>query len=337
MAVKGVIDLRNYNFKSEGPLELTGEYEFYWDQMLNPAIEGDSGVLDYIPVPGSWYRLRKVNPEVTRYGFATYRLVILLPEGVDDVSFQMEDVFSASGYFLNGKVIDFLGFPGVNKYQTLTKYSRPLVTGSVTGTRAELLVKVSNFDHMFSGILGGITIGLPEQMRQQRDKELFHGHFLIGAFLIIGIYFLGLYLIRSEHYRLYFALLCILMALRVSIILELPVIESLHMNGLSITRIDFLNIYFFAPFFTLMIRSIFPFEFPGWIFRTVMWISSLFIIIVVVSPISLFSYHVAMVFYFLPADQPCFSLCGSYGLEQGQEPCTCVHHRFADPLRGYAE
>ena len=67
-------------------------------------------------------------------------------------------------------------------------------------------------------------------MHQQREKDLLRGHFLIGAFLIIGIYFLGLYLIRSEHYRLYFALLCLLMALRVSMILELPAIESLNLT-----------------------------------------------------------------------------------------------------------
>ena len=74
------------------------------------------------------------------------------------------------------------------------------------------------------------------QMEQMRDKQLFHGHFLIGAFLIIGIYFLGLYLIRSENYRLYFSVLCILMALRVGLKLELPVIESLNLNGLAMAR-----------------------------------------------------------------------------------------------------
>ena len=297
-AVKGVIDLRNYNFKREGPIELAGEFEFYWNQMLNPALEGDTGEMSYVQVPGSWYNLRKELPEITRYGFATYRLVILLPEGVDELSFRIQDVFSASGYFLNGKAIDYLGFPGVNKFQTLVKYNRPLVSGSVNSADAELLIKVSNFDNRFSGIVGGITVGLPEQMKQQREKELFHGHFLIGAFLIIGIYFLGLYLIRSEHYRLHFALICMLMALRVSMILELPVIDSLNLNGLTTARLDFLNIYFFAPFFTLMIKAIFPFEFPRLIFRIILWISVVFIATVVVSPISLFSYTLPWFFIF---------------------------------------
>ncbi|MFH0759773.1 MAG: sensor histidine kinase [Bacteroidota bacterium] len=298
VAVKGVIDLRNYNFRTEGPVDLEGEFEFYWNQMLNPAAESDSGLFSYISVPGSWHKLKKNHPEITRFGFATYRLVILLPEGVNELSFKIRGVFSASGYFLNGKAIDYLGFPGVNKYQTLVRYNRPLVTGRVNRPEAELLVKVSNFDYQFSGIVGGIVVGLPEQMLQQRQKELFHSHFLIGAFLIIGFYFMGLYLIRSEHYRLYFALICLLMAMRVSMISELPFMDSFNLNGLTRARLDFLNIYFFAPFFTLMIRSIFPIEFPKPAFRLIMWISAVFITMVVVSPISLFSFSLTGFFVF---------------------------------------
>ena len=117
-AAKGILDLREYNFKTGGPVELTGEFEFYWNQMLNPAIESDTGVVSYIQVPGSWYHLRRETPEITRYGFATYRLILLLPDGVNELSFKIEDVFSASGYFPNGKAIDYLGFPGVNKFQS---------------------------------------------------------------------------------------------------------------------------------------------------------------------------------------------------------------------------
>ncbi len=297
-AVKGVIDLRDYNFKSEGPIELKGEYEFYWNQMLNPAIERDSGEMVYITVPGSWYKLTNEYPEIERYGFGTYRLVLLLPEQFEEFALKIEDVFSASSYFLNGKAIDYLGFPGVNKFQTVIKYNRPYVTGSLNKPEAELLVRVSNFDHRLSGIVGGITIGLSEQMKSTREKDLFRGHFFIGSFLIIGIYFLGLYLIRSEHYRLYFSMICLLMAVRVALILEIPLITEMNLNGLALTRLDFLNIYFFAPFFTLMIRSIYPIEFPNLLFKISLWISVAFIIVVVVSPVSLFSFTLTWFFIF---------------------------------------
>ncbi|MEN8202133.1 MAG: sensor histidine kinase [Bacteroidota bacterium] len=306
LAVKGVVNLTNYNFKADGPVELRGEYEFYWNQMLNPAIEGDTGEMVYAAVPGSWYSLRKEHPEIERYGFATYRLILLLPEKVDEITFRIEDVFSSSGYFLNGTAIDYLGFPGVNKYQTVIKYNRPLVTGSVTNREVELLIRVANFDNRMSGIIGGIRVGLPEQMKEQRQKELFRGHFLIGAFLIIGIYFLGLYLIRTEQYRLYFSVICLLMATRVVMILDLPILSNISLNGITRARLDYLNIYFFAPFFAAMIRSIFPIEFPKLIYRSIIWISAVFIAIVVVSPISLFSYSFPWFFGFFIAESTVF-------------------------------
>ena len=298
MVKKGVLDLRDYDFLTRGPVELKGEFEFYWNQMLNPADEGESGEMFYTKVPGTWTKLRREHPEVTRYGFATYRVVILLPEKMDEIALKVKDVFSASGYFLNGKAIDYLGFPGVNKFQTVIRYNRPLMIGSVDDQTVELLIRVSNFDNRLSGITGGITIGKVSQMEEARERELFRGHFLIGAFLIIGIYFLGLYLIRTEQYRLYFSMLCLLMALRVVMIMEIPVIGTLNLNGLTSARLDYLNIYFFAPFFILMIRSIFPIEFPVLIFRISIWISVIFIAIVIVSPISLFSYTMPVFFGF---------------------------------------
>jgi len=297
-AVKGVIDLTGYDFNAHGPLELRGEYEFYWNQMLNPADEKISGEMIYMKVPGSWLNQQDEYPQLTRYGFATYRLKILLPAGMNDIALHVEDVYSASGFFLNGKAIDYLGFPGVNKFQTVTRYSRPVMNGTVSSQEVELLVKVSNFDHRLSGILGCISLGSTAQVQEKRTRELYRGHFLIGAFLIIGFYFLGLYLIRTEQYRLYFSIICFLMALRVVMISELPVFTNLNLSGLTATRLDYLNVYFFAPFFTLMIRSLFPFEFPKWIFRIIIWISVVFIAIVIVSPISLFSFSLLYFFGF---------------------------------------
>ncbi|MCK5067691.1 MAG: sensor histidine kinase [Bacteroidales bacterium] len=298
LAVKGVLDLTEYDFKTNGSLEIRGEFEFYWNQMLNPADDIFSGEMIYMEVPGSWFSLKDEYPQLTRYGFATYRLMLLLPAGMNDIAIKIDDVYSASGYFLNGKAIDYLGFPGVNKFQTVTRYSRPVMTGTVDVQEVELLIKVSNFDHRLSGIVGGIRIGNVTQVKEERTRELFRGHFLIGALLIIAIYFLGLYLIRSEHYRLYFSLICFLMALRVVMLMELPVISSLNLNGLTTARLDYLNVYFFAPFFTLMIRSIFPIEFPRLIFRIIIWISVVFIAIVIVSPISLFSFSLPYFFGF---------------------------------------
>ena len=299
VAEKGVIDLRGYNFKSDGPVNLTGEYEFYWNQMLSASIDRDTGEMFFVNVPGSWNSLKKEHPEVTRYGFATYRLNIRLPEHVNEIAFRIDDVFSASAYFLNGKAIDFQGFPGVNKYQTVLKYRSRLVLASVVNSEAELLIKVSNFEHRSGGIRGHIELGLSEQMQRERQGDLNRGYFLIGAFMIIGIYFLGLQLIRSERYQFYFALLCLLMAIRVMIINDVPLLEYLNLTGRQSARLEYLNIYLFAPLFILMIQSIFPIEFPRWIFKPILWVAMLFLALTIFAPISLVSFTLTYFFIYI--------------------------------------
>jgi len=37
VAVKGVLDLTDWDFKKHGPVNLSGEYEFYWSQHLLPS------------------------------------------------------------------------------------------------------------------------------------------------------------------------------------------------------------------------------------------------------------------------------------------------------------
>jgi hypothetical protein len=36
-AVKGILDLTDWNFKKDGPVDLSGEYEFYWSRHLLPS------------------------------------------------------------------------------------------------------------------------------------------------------------------------------------------------------------------------------------------------------------------------------------------------------------
>ena len=42
VAIKGVIDLSNWDFKAQGTAKLDGEWEFYWKQLLNPENFNDT-------------------------------------------------------------------------------------------------------------------------------------------------------------------------------------------------------------------------------------------------------------------------------------------------------
>ncbi len=44
VAVKGVLDLRGWNFERDGSVNLDGEWEFYWDRLLEPSDFAKTGM-----------------------------------------------------------------------------------------------------------------------------------------------------------------------------------------------------------------------------------------------------------------------------------------------------
>jgi len=80
-AVKGVLDLTDWDFNRDGPVNLSGEWEFYWQQHLIPQdfITDTSNLkTKFIEVPGYWTGYRLEAKKLPGYGYATYRLNILL-------------------------------------------------------------------------------------------------------------------------------------------------------------------------------------------------------------------------------------------------------------------
>ena len=76
----GFLDISSWNFEKDGPVDLNGQWEFYWGKLLEPKDfeSTDSVTAEYINVPGGWARQAgKSYPEI---GYATYRLRIKVPD-----------------------------------------------------------------------------------------------------------------------------------------------------------------------------------------------------------------------------------------------------------------
>jgi len=71
-AVRGVIYLQNWDLAAQGPVELNGEWRFYWQV----ARSQPTGNPDFISVPGAWNGHLVNNQRITGQGIATYHLAI---------------------------------------------------------------------------------------------------------------------------------------------------------------------------------------------------------------------------------------------------------------------
>ena len=74
-AEKGVIDLSGISLEETGEINLDGQWEFYWSELLTPSDfigKIPESECEFIETPGSWTEI-KDNPS---NGYATLRLII---------------------------------------------------------------------------------------------------------------------------------------------------------------------------------------------------------------------------------------------------------------------
>ncbi|MBN2699272.1 MAG: sensor histidine kinase [Bacteroidales bacterium] len=293
----GLLDLSNYNFVTDGPVTLKGEWAFYWNRLLAEEFEKYENDRIFLKVPNPWSHYKKSGLPIERTGYGTYRLTILLPPGIDQMGFEINDVLSSSAWYINGNKIGNVGFPAANKYQTVIRVRSPMIKASLSSKEIDLIVQVSNFDYRTGGITGRIVMGLPDQIIDKGVKKSNISFLLIGIFLIIGIYFLIIFLMSFEQYRFYFSILCILMVFRILIVDEIAIFQNLLISGTARFRLEFLSIYLLVPVILLMIHSMFPVEFRKTWLRILALISIVFIFVVIFTPLNIFSYTI--LFYLL--------------------------------------
>lgn len=97
-AVEGVLDLRGDALEREGAITLTGDWEIYWERLLAP---GEAGIPDgYLPI-GRWNGQALVDGRrLPGMGFATYRLLVHLPEKPQPLALLVPSLVGGSRLFL---------------------------------------------------------------------------------------------------------------------------------------------------------------------------------------------------------------------------------------------
>lgn len=115
IAVKGILDLREIQNSKNFIINLNGEWEFYWKRMMHPHdFNGVKTSPDYYgKVPSYWTDYPQEQVKTEKFGYATYRLTILLPPGYRDALGIDLPVFDSSyDIYLNGKYLGGSGTVG---------------------------------------------------------------------------------------------------------------------------------------------------------------------------------------------------------------------------------
>lgn len=210
-------------------------------------------------------------------GFATYRLVVDLPDRDITLGLLTSGITSAHRLWINGKLVSENGIVG-RTLQESSSYKVPALIRMEAGqTQADIVIQVSNYTHRKAGLFGSLTIGEYNQLNQSMKYKLVSESMIIGCMLIMGLYHILLYTLLSKNWEsLYFGLICILLAMKNGSDSQYILSELIPgMSGDMFLKIEYLGFLGSAPLFLLFCYSIFPNEMskrlrnilciPGWL------------------------------------------------------------------------
>jgi sigma-B regulation protein RsbU (phosphoserine phosphatase) len=311
VARNGVLDLRGWDFDLDGPLNLSGEWFFYWNKILRPDTCKDDYCLpasEIAVLPGRWSRHPRTGEVLPARGAASYCLTVLLNERYSRriLSLKIPEIRSASIIYVNDSLVNRDGIVACNEKDEQFGVS-PAAQSFYPGvSRLTVILAISNFNYPSGGLTTPLLLGTETQITGMMKRALATDLFMFGSLMIIFLYHLTLYLLRrKEKSFLYFGLYCLLVGIfaivsgNVSILVLIPAIPpglvfflfhaSLYLTIPVFGRFLYWNFPGVIPLSFVRIIDPFPFVFliieallPHWICSYTLNIYQIFIVLVIV-------------------------------------------------------
>jgi diguanylate cyclase (GGDEF)-like protein len=284
VAQNGRVDLSQVNLENEAT-DLDGEWEFYWNQLLDPS-EVDQGTLSgYENFPSSWNKYVINQQNVPGSGYATYRLTFNTSQD-QILALKIPKVRTAYQLWVNGILTASAGVVGTSETSMTPQYLPQVVAFNAKQGDNEIVIQMSNYYQSSGGLLNDILLGKEAQLLALRYRGIAYDLFLFGALMIMGIYHLSLFFFRKKDQApLFFGLFCLLIAIR-----TLMVGESFlyfiwpDMDFVIARKIQTLTYYLGVPLIIMFFRSMLPDYFRIRIVRLTQVLAVLYALIVLLTP-----------------------------------------------------
>ncbi len=212
-ATHGVIDLRQHDFSVEAA-ELKGEWAFYWNELRVSDNRGDKATT-FADAPRSWTGMQTAVGPLPGRGYATYSLVILLPELNAPLALSMFEQGTAVRVFANGKLMGERGRVGVDEISTVPDTKPLVLTLPAAGPELRLDLQIANQHYRKGGMWNVVKLGTDPVIRSGLMRRQWLEVFASGCLLIMFMYHLGVHFYyRRGNSSLLFALFCFTLFIR---------------------------------------------------------------------------------------------------------------------------
>ncbi|MCP4138232.1 MAG: SpoIIE family protein phosphatase [bacterium] len=294
----GILDLRDWDFHRDGPVDLKGDWKFKWmeDREEFSSIACDDSKWDVLSVPGSWH-----HKTGTPYGYGWLRLKIRLnPEMKKDtlphLALYLNFFLSAYTMYINNAVFMNSGvvYSSNNEERPqMLKQVQPLSVSSQNNNSEEIVIaaKISNYNYILGGPHKTPRLGLYKQLVSYAWNKDMADFIFLGIMLMMILYHLALWIGRpADKASLYFVFFCFAALLRVVYDTHLVTKSFPHPEMFDIQmKLCFLPITLLYVFASTFYSELFPDEFSKRIVRFFQVLGVLCSLIIIITPVRIFS------------------------------------------------
>jgi signal transduction histidine kinase len=266
VAIKGIYDLREGGFEKTAIYTLNGEWEFYWNRLLEPgSFSGTSGIKTdlYGKVPSYWTEYSINGLPLSGSGFCTYRLVVLLPSAFEKELVLDVPVFDSSfKLFINGQAAGGNGKAGIADSLSAPGYAPYLLHLKPASDSIEIIIQVSNFQHRRGGFWKQMKIGVADQIIREHNRYLFTSYISSGILIAFSLFFFFFFLFyRDDKVPLLFSIFLAGVFFRLICTGVYPVSLILDISWDWIVRLEYLGMYIGAAAWILFMHKLYPLKF----------------------------------------------------------------------------
>ncbi|WP_234117293.1 sensor domain-containing diguanylate cyclase [Clostridium hydrogenum] len=273
-AVKGTLNLKNYNFERNGSLNIQGQWEIYINKLLNPEQVKLQKANRYLNIPSKL--TNQLNGKNT--GYMTMHLKIFLPKGIV-YGIRLESTLSASKIWVNGILQAQVGQVGKSYEEEKSIYLPSYLYFTAPNGVADIVIQTSNYRIIYP-VLKSMKLGLKDKIMNMFIISASIDLIIVGGLFIIELISLCLYSkFKDNKSFLYFSVLCVFTQLR-CLFLNERIIEHLfpNMPFELLSKTAAITYYLYIPIYVLFLKELFP-DLPKKILKAALYFSIIFTII----------------------------------------------------------
>lgn len=260
IAKAGLMDTAQWRPQTDGLLNLNGEWELYWNQLLEPRdFKGAAVEKAYVSLPIELTEVLKDNGEgYAAEGYGTLRLNIRIKDLGKLYGLKFQYFSSAYKVWVNGALLFEAGAVSDGRANFRPQYLPGEIFFQGDTEVVEIVVQVSNFHHRRIK-LNEVKFGTADEIQRATNLKIIQEGIIFGSLLLIALYYLILYFIQKREAALiYLSLIAFVVAVRGSIVSERILIRLWPLFPAELMmKLGYLPTFVLLPLLNLYLYEIF--------------------------------------------------------------------------------